>query len=82
LITPSLTSEFLTIFKSSSVAMIIGVAETTFVSQRIGNSTFRFIEANAEATVIYLGISGLVAILAGFVELRLRVPGLLHRQAT
>jgi glutamate/aspartate transport system permease protein len=81
LIAPSLTSEFLTIFKSSSVAMTIGVAETTFVSQRIGNATFRFIEASAEATLIYLSIAGLVAILAGLIELRLRVPGLMHREA-
>lgn len=80
LITPSLTSEFLTIFKSSSVAMTIGVAETTFISQRIGNSTFRFIEASAEATVLYLGIAWLVATLAGLLELRLRIPGLMHRE--
>ncbi len=82
LIAPSLTSEFLTIFKSSSVAMTIGVAETTFVSQRIGNATFRFIEASGEATVIYLAIAGLVATLAGLLELRLRIPGLMHRQST
>lgn len=81
LITPSLTSEFLTIFKSSSVAMTIGVAETTFVSQRIGNATFRFIEASMEATIVYLGIAWLVASLAGFFELRLRIPGLMHREA-
>jgi glutamate/aspartate transport system permease protein len=81
LITPSLTSEFLTIFKSSSVAMTIGVAETTFVSQRIGNATFRFIEASTEATIVYLCIAGLVAVLAGAFELRLRVPGLMHREA-
>ena len=81
LIAPSLTSEFLTIFKSSSIAMTIGVAETTFVSQRIGNATFRFIEASAEATLIYLAIAGLVATLAGLIELRLRVPGLMHREA-
>jgi len=81
LITPSLTSEFLTIFKSSSVAMTIGVAETTFVSQRIGNATFRFIEASTEATVVYLCIAGLVAVVAGLLEIRLRVPGLMHREA-
>jgi len=81
LITPSLTSEFLTIFKSSSVAMTIGVAETTFVSQRIGNATFRFIEASTEATVIYLCIAGLVAVIAGLIEVRLLVPGLMHREA-
>jgi glutamate/aspartate transport system permease protein len=80
LIMPSLTSEFLTIFKSSSVAMTIGVAETTFVSQRIGNATFRFIEASTEATIIYLCIAGLVAILAGLLELRLGIPGLMHRE--
>jgi glutamate/aspartate transport system permease protein len=81
LITPSLTSEFLTIFKSSSVAMTIGVAETTFVSQRIGNATFRFIEASTEATVIYLAIAWIVATLAGLFELKLRVPGFIQREA-
>ena len=81
LISPSLTSEFLTIFKSSSVAMTIGVAETTFVSQRIGNATFRFIEASTEATVIYLAIAWFVATLAGLFELKLRVPGFIQREA-
>jgi glutamate/aspartate transport system permease protein len=81
LITPSLTSEFLTIFKSSSVAMTIGVAETTFVSQRIGNATFRFVEASTEATVIYLAIAWFVATLAGLFELKLRVPGFIQREA-
>jgi glutamate/aspartate transport system permease protein len=82
LILPSLTTEFLTVFKSSSVAMTIGVAETTFVSQRIGNATFRFIEASTEATFIYLCIAGLVAVTVGLFERGFQVPGLMHREAT
>jgi len=80
IIVPSITSEFLTIFKSSSLAMAVGVIETTYVTQRIGFHTFRWIEANSIGTVVYLTTAWAVAILMGLIERRVRVPGLLQRE--
>ena len=48
-IAPSLTSEFVTIFKGSSLAMTVGVMETAYVSQRLGTETFHWVEANSVA---------------------------------
>jgi glutamate/aspartate transport system permease protein len=79
IIVPSLTSEFVTIFKSSSLAMAVGVMETTYVTQRIGFQTFRWIEANSMGTLVYLVIAWGVATLMGLIERRVRVPGLLQR---
>ncbi len=79
LIVPSLTTEFVTVFKGSSLAMAVGVMETTYMTQRIGFQSFRWIEANTAGTVIYLLLAWAVAILMGIVERRVRVPGLLHR---
>ena len=53
-IAPSLTSEFVTIFKGSSLAMMVGVAETAYVTQELGTETFHWVEANTLGTGVYL----------------------------
>lgn len=79
IIVPNLSTEFLTVFKSSSLAMAVGVVETTYVTQRIGFQTFRWIEANTVGTVVYLLLAWAVAALMSLVERKVRVPGLLQR---
>jgi glutamate/aspartate transport system permease protein len=79
IIVPNLTTEFLTVFKGSSLAMAVGVMETTYMTQRIGFQTFRWVEANTAGTVIYLLLAWVVAILMSIVERRVRVAGLLQR---
>jgi glutamate/aspartate transport system permease protein len=79
IIVPNLTTEFLTVFKGSSLAMAVGVMETTYMTQRIGFQSFRWVEANAVGTVVYLLLAWTVAILMSFAERRVRVPGLLQR---
>jgi glutamate/aspartate transport system permease protein len=79
IIVPSITTEFLTVFKGSSLAMAVGVMETTYMTQRIGFQSFRWVEANTVGTVVYLLLAWTVAILMGVVERRVRVPGLLQR---
>jgi glutamate/aspartate transport system permease protein len=81
LIVPNLTSEFVTVFKSSSLAMTVGVVETSYLTQEIGLQTFRWIEANTLGTAIYLACAWIVAGLMSTIERRVRVPGLLHRGA-
>ena len=49
-----MTSEFLTIFKNSSLALTIGLLELTAQSQQIAEYTFQGFEAYTAATVIYV----------------------------
>ena len=79
LIVPNITTEFLTVFKGSSLAMAVGVMETTYMTQRIGFQSFRWIEANTVGTIVYLLLAWAVAILMSVVERKVRVPGLLQR---
>ena len=79
LIIPPLTTEFLTIFKNSAVAMTIGVAETTFMSYKIDEQTFHGLEATTGAMAIYLVLGMTVVKLMDLVEARFRIPGLMSR---
>jgi len=78
IIIPPLTSEFLTIFKNSSLALTIGVLELTAQSRQIENYTFQGFEAFTAATVLYLVITMAVVGLMRLVESRTRVRGLFH----
>ena len=80
-IVPSLTSEFVTVFKSSSVAMTVGVVETSYFTQELGLQTFHWIEANSLGTAVYLVCAWSVAGLMALIERWARVPGLLRRGA-
>jgi glutamate/aspartate transport system permease protein len=79
LIMPPLTTEFLTIFKNSAVAMTIGVAETTFMSYKIDEQTFHGLEATTGAMAIYLVLGMAVVKLMNLLESRFRIPGLVSR---
>jgi glutamate/aspartate transport system permease protein len=65
LIIPPLTSEFLAIFKNSSVALAIGVLELTAESHQIESFTFQGFEAFTAATVLYALISWMCLGIAG-----------------
>ena len=80
IIIPPLTTEFLTIFKNSSVAMTIGVAETTFMTYKIDSETFHGLEATTGAMVVYLLIGLAVVKLMGMIESRFRIAGLVGRK--
>ncbi len=80
IVAPSLTSEFVTIFKGSSLAMTVGAVETAYVTQQIGAETFRWVEANLFGTSVYLVCAWLIAGLMSLVERWTRVSGLMSRQ--
>ncbi|MEG3129621.1 amino acid ABC transporter permease [Pantoea cypripedii] len=65
---PSLINHTVLLFKNTSLAMVIGVAELTYVTRDIENQTFRTFESYFVATVGYLFFSlllmGLGALLA------------------
>jgi glutamate/aspartate transport system permease protein len=81
-IAPSLTSEFVTIFKGSSLAMMVGVSETAYVTQQLGTETFHWVEANTLGTLVYLLCAWIIAGLMSLVERWTRVPGLLRREGS
>jgi len=81
MIIPPLTSEFLTIFKNSSLALTIGVLELTAQSRQIENYTFQGFEAFTAATVLYLLITLVVVVVMQVVERRTRVPGYLGAES-
>lgn len=76
-ILPPLTSEFLTIFKNSSLALTIGVIELTSATRQIEEYTFQGFEAFTAATVIYSFITLTVMGIMHRVESRSRVHGML-----
>lgn len=74
-IVPPMTSEFLTIFKNSSLALTIGLLELTAQSRQIAEYTFQGFEAYAAATVIYVCIALLATVLMHGLERYSRIPG-------
>jgi polar amino acid transport system permease protein len=54
---PALVNHTVSLFKNSSLAMAIGVAELTHAVKEIENQSFRTFEAFLVASVLYLGFS-------------------------
>jgi glutamate/aspartate transport system permease protein len=82
IIVPPLTSEFLGIFKNTSIALTIGVLEITATSRQIESYTFQGYEAFAAATVMYLSIALVLLFLMRRLEARTRIPGWIARGNT
>ena len=75
LIAPPLTSEFLSIIRTSSVALTIGLLELTAQSRQIENYTFQGFESFAAATALYAAIALAATLAMHLVERRMRIPG-------
>jgi glutamate/aspartate transport system permease protein len=75
LIVPPMTSEFLTIFKNSALALTIGLLELTAQSQQIAEYTFNGFEAYTAATVIYVCIALVATLVMQVAERYTRIPG-------
>jgi glutamate/aspartate transport system permease protein len=80
LVLPTLTTEFLTVYKNSSLGITIGVAEMTFATRQIDSYTFKGLEAATAVTVLYLAISLSIAGLMAVVERFMAIPGMVTRQ--
>lgn len=81
IIIPPLTSDFLGIFKNSSLALTIGVLELTARTRQIEEYTFQGFEAFTAATVIYCLITAVVMIIMRVVERQTAVPGMISLEA-
>ncbi len=75
IIVPPMTSEFLTIFKNSSLALTIGVGEVLMQARQIENYTFQGFEAFTAATLIYVVVTLIVVFVMHKVEMKTRIPG-------
>lgn len=57
---PTLISHTVLLFKNTSLAMTIGVAELTYATREIESQSFRTVEVYIVATAIYLAVSLLI----------------------
>jgi glutamate/aspartate transport system permease protein len=81
IILPTLTNEFMTIFKNTSVALTIGLVELTATAREINENTFRTFEAFGVVTIIYLLIALIAWQVMHRIEQAARLPGLASGKA-
>ncbi len=77
IIIPPMTSEFLGIFKNSSLALTIGVLELTAQTRQIEEYTFQGFEAFTAATLLYILVTAIVMAIMRVVEGRVAIPGMI-----
>ncbi len=75
IIIPPLTSEFMNIFKNTSVALTIGLLELTAQARAMNEYTFAGFETFTAATVLYIVLALVVNRGMAWVERNVRVPG-------
>lgn len=75
MILPPLTSESMNIFKNSSVAFAVSIAELTQFAMQAGEETARPIEMYLGVTVLYIISALIINRIMTFIEKRSRVPG-------
>jgi polar amino acid transport system permease protein len=70
---PTLVNHSVLLFKNTSLAMTVGVAELTYATREIESQSFRTVEVYLFATVVYLGISLLIMVGGSVLEGRYRI---------
>ena len=75
IVIPPLTSEFMNIFKNSSVAFAIGVIELTFQERQMQEDSEQGIETYLAVTVLYFICAFIANRGMAFIERNTRVPG-------
>ena len=75
IIIPPLTSESMNIFKNSSVAFAVSIAELTFFAQQAGEETSRPIEVYLGVTALYMISAFTINRVMSVIEKKTRVPG-------
>ena len=81
IIIPPLTSDFLGVFKNSSLALTIGVLELTAMTRQIEEYSYQGFEAFTAATVLYVAVTAIVMAAMRVVEGRVRIPGMISLEA-
>lgn len=75
IIMPPLTSESMNIFKNSSVAFAVSIAELTQFALQAGEETSSPIEVYIGVTLLYMISALLINRIMAFIEKKVRVPG-------
>lgn len=75
IIMPPLTSEWMNIFKNTSVALTIGLLELTAQAQQMNEYTFKSFEIYTVVTLLYVIVALTVNMIMGLLERRVRIPG-------
>ena len=75
IIIPPLTSELMNLIKNTAVAYSIGLTELFFRTREMGEMTFRYFEAFAAATAIYVVIAFASNRAMALLERKVAVPG-------
>jgi polar amino acid transport system permease protein len=70
---PTLVNHTVLLFKNTSLAMTVGVAELTYATREIESQSFRTVEVYLFATVVYLGVSLLIMAGGAVLESRYRI---------
>ena len=71
---PPLVSQALILFKGTSLASAIGVAELSYQARQIETQTFRSFEAFSAVTVIYMAGTLSIMVFGGALARRVRIP--------
>lgn len=71
---PSLSNNFISLFKDTSLAAAIAVPELTFYARKINVETFRVIETWLVASLMYVTACYVIAAVLRRVETRLAIP--------
>ncbi|WP_211464679.1 amino acid ABC transporter permease [Collimonas silvisoli] len=72
---PPLVNHTVLLFKNSSLAMAIGVAELTYATRQVENYTFRTFESYMVASVFYLLLSLVIMAAGALLTRHYRIPG-------
>jgi polar amino acid transport system permease protein len=72
---PSLVNHSVSLFKNSSLAMAIGVAELTHAVKEVESQSFRTFESYLIATLIYLALSLVIMGAGAWLTKRMTIPG-------
>jgi polar amino acid transport system permease protein len=73
IVLPSLSNNFISLFKDTSLAAAIAIPELTFTARQINANTFRVMEAWIAASVLYLAACYVIAIALRRIEKRYSV---------
>ena len=77
IIMPPLTSEAMNVFKNSSVAFAVSVAELTMFAMQAQEETARGVEVYLAVTACYMFSALVINRIMAFIEKRTRVPGMI-----
>jgi len=81
MVIPPLTSEFMNVFKNSSVAFAIGVMELTFQARQMQEDSEQGIETFLAVTTLYFLCAMSANRIMHLIETRTRIPGTIGNSA-